>query len=130
MKEKEKIFNISERTLIFAGDIVVFANKLFNSGAGREIGKQVIRSGTSIGANIAEAYGTVSKKDFINKFAIARKEAKETVYWLKLIERSNLLNNRSNVTPLNELLKEAEELTKILSSIMLSSKSKKQESPF
>jgi four helix bundle protein len=82
----------------------------------------VIRSGTSIGANIAEAYGAVSKKDFINKFAIARKEAKETVYWLKLIERTNLLNNRSNVAPLNELLKEAEELTKILSSIMLSSK--------
>ncbi len=125
---KEKIYSISERTLAFASDIVVFSNKLFNSGAGREIGKQVVRSGASIGANVAEAYGAVSKKDFINKFGIARKEAKETVYWLKLIEKAGLLKDRNNILRLNELLKEAEELTKILGSIMLSSKSKKQDS--
>ena len=54
------------------------------------ISKQIMRSGTSIGANVEEAIAAQSKKDFINKLSIASKEARETKYWLKLLNKSEL----------------------------------------
>ena len=54
------------------------------------ISKQIVRSGTSIGANVEEAIAAQSKKDFINKLSIANKEARETKYWLRLLDKSDL----------------------------------------
>ena len=82
------------------------------------LSKQVLRSGTSIGANIHEAVGSESKKDFIHKLRIAVKEARETSYWLNLLKDSNYLPNDEFVR-LNNL---CDELIRILNSIILTTK--------
>ena len=83
------------------------------------LSKQVVRSGTSIGANINEALGGVSAKDFQHKMSIAFKEANETEYWLKLLKYSDTQNT-------DRLITDVVELRKILSSIIITSKSNNQ----
>lgn len=83
------------------------------------LSKQVLRSGTSIGANVEEATAAISKKDFTAKMSISSKEARETRYWLKLIDRSNLVN--VNVKP---HLNEVEQLINILTAIVKTSQNK------
>ena len=80
--------------------------------------KQLLRSGTSIGANAEEAIGGISKKDFIHKLTISYKEARETKYWLRLLKESNLIEKQKAI----DLLVDCEELLKILFSIIRSSK--------
>lgn len=80
------------------------------------LSKQLLRSGTSIGANIEEATAGISKKDFIAKMSISSKEARETRYWLKLIEKSNLVE-----IDIKEELKQVEDLINILTSIVKTS---------
>jgi four helix bundle protein len=80
----EKIYNIKDRSFRFAQRIIDICEKLPKQIHCEIIAKQLLRAGTSIGANIEEADGTLTKKDFINKIVIARKEAKETSYWLRL----------------------------------------------
>ena len=81
----EKVYDIRERILRFSQRILdiseIFPKTEFN----KNICIQLVKSGTSIGANMEEADGTLTKKDFLNKIVIARKEAKETRYWLRLI---------------------------------------------
>ncbi len=77
------------------------------------ISKQLLRSGTSIGANIQEATAGFSKKDFIYKMSIASKEARETKYWLQLLNKSNLTNTNVD-THLNEVNHLISILTKIV----------------
>ncbi|HEY9082643.1 MAG: four helix bundle protein [Flavobacteriales bacterium] len=77
------------------------------------LSKQLLRSGTSIGANIEEATAGISKKDFISKMSISSKEARETRYWLKLIDKSDLVE-----IDVNEELKLVEDLINILTSIV------------
>lgn len=83
------------------------------------LSKQLIRSGTSIGANVEEAIGAQSKKDFVSKISISYKEARETLYWLHLLTDSNFLNKQQSDTLIND----CEELLKILGSILRTSKS-------
>ena len=83
------------------------------------ISKQVLKSGTSIGANINEAQAAQSRKDFISKMSVASKEARETKYWLNLILMSNLVVNSSDL--LNFLLKEVEDIINILTRIVKTS---------
>ena len=80
------------------------------------LSKQLLRSGTSIGANVEEASAASSKKDFINKMAIASKEARETIYWLKLLQRSNLVKY-----DFTSIMKDIEEIIRILTAIEKSS---------
>jgi four helix bundle protein len=82
------------------------------------LSKQLLRSGTSIGANIEEAVGGVSKKEFIVKMAIAYKEARETKYWLRLLQATDYLTNEQ-FTPIVE---NCDELLKILYSIINTSR--------
>ncbi len=81
------------------------------------ISNQILRSGTSIGANVNEGLSAESKKDFVHKFSISLKEARETDYWLMLLDQSNL-------TQINVKfhLEEAQRLIRILSSIIISTK--------
>ena len=117
MEQKEgKTFDLEERTLAFAMAVRVFVKTLTRSVANVEDGKQVVRSSGSVGANYIEANEALSKKDFMMRIKIARKEAKESVYWLRLIEADASLEVK-RVT----LEREAVELTKILSSILLKS---------
>ena len=76
--------------------------------------KQILRSGTSIGANVEEAIGGASKRDFYAKMHIAYKEARETGYWIRLLRESNIYCNE-------ELQNKLEELLRILGSILKSS---------
>jgi len=81
------------------------------------ISKQLLKSGTSIGANIEEAIAAQSKKDFISKMSIASKEARETKYWLKLLDKSEL--TKVDVSP---HLGEIEHIINIIAKIIITSK--------
>jgi four helix bundle protein len=82
--------------------------------AGYEIGRQVLRSGTSIGANVEEADAAESTDDFLHKLKVALKEAQETRFWLRTIRESELLVDKE----VDALLQEANELIKILNTII------------
>ena len=81
------------------------------------LSKQVVRSGTSIGANVEEAIAGQSRKDFISKMAISSKEARETNYWLRLLRDSQLCKD----IDYTNLINESEEIIKILTSIVKTS---------
>jgi len=82
----------------------------------------LIRSGTSIGANMQEADSASSRKDFINKVTIAKKEAQETHYWLRIINGSQMINDGPCKQELESLLKESGELARILGAILANTK--------
>ena len=82
--------------------------------------KQILRSGTSIGANIHEAVAGESKKDFIHKLSIAAKESRETSYWLNLLKDSNYIDQEQFITLYNN----CQEIIRILNSIILTTKEK------
>ena len=107
---------IKERSFRFAVEIVKYCIdlKLLKH---FEIANQLIRSGTSIGANIREANNGFSKKDFVFKMSIAQKETDETIYWLEII--NEIENNNDKTT---YLIKEANELLKIIRSISINAK--------
>lgn len=79
--------------------------------------KQLLRSGTSIGANVEEAIAAQSKKDFINKMSIASKEARETKYWLRLLDKSKLTQ-----LDCKNYLNDIEHILNIISKIIITSK--------
>jgi len=111
--DKENV--IVTKSLQFAVEIVKFAEKL-ETEKKFVISRQILKSGTSIGANVREAQNAESKSDFIHKLKIAAKEAEETDYWL-------LLCKLSETYPYNEVLHQnLEELIKILSKIIITSK--------
>ena len=87
-------------------------------GVARTLGWQLLRSGTSIGANVEEAQAGQSKPDFISKNAIALKEARETIYWLRLLAAAKIIP----LERLADLQNEAEELAKIIGAIIVSAK--------
>ena len=82
--------DILERTVNYSLSIVKLSRELEKDSVGRVLGKQVLRSGTAIGANVHEAQGGQSKADFIAKMSIAHKEALESAYWLHLIQKTRL----------------------------------------
>lgn len=82
------------------------------------LSKQLLRSGTSIGANIEESIGGQSDKDFLSKLSIAYKEARETIYWLKLLKATDYLTNEQS----ESMLMDAEEIVKILGKIQITLK--------
>lgn len=111
---------ITERTFDFSLRIIKlcqFLNKKYVA-ENNILAKQLLRSGISIGANVEEAQAGQSRKDFINKMAIALKEARETNYWLRLLDAAEICPKER----LNELLKESEEIKKIIGAIIVSSK--------
>jgi four helix bundle protein len=102
--------DLKERTQEFALRIIRLTRALPNSAEGWVLGKQVLRSGTAVGANYRSCQRGKSKADFIAKLAVAEEEADETCYWLELIVSAKLLP-RDHVEP---LLNEAREITAIL----------------
>ena len=102
--------DIQQRTFEFAKRIVNLVDRLPRTLAATEIGRQMLRSGTSVGANMQEADAAESRSDFIHKVSIALKEARETRYWLALVD-ATILGNDPEV---QALLQESTELTKIL----------------
>ncbi len=86
------------------------------------LAKQLLRSSTSIGANMREADSASSRKDFANKVTIAKKEAQETEYWLEVIKGADFVNNEENKKELNSLLNECHEIILVLGAIARNSK--------
>ena len=112
------VYDLEERTFIFAKDVRLFVKTLPYSIANEEDGRQLIKASGSVGANYREANESLSKKDFLMRVKISRKEAKESGYWLRLIHETNSINNKEAL----KLYKESIELKKILSSIIEKSK--------
>lgn len=114
--------NICERTFEFATRIVKLCQELDKiQGVSRTLSNQLLRSGTSIGANVEEAQAGQSRADFINKNAIALKEARETHYWLRLLIATSIMSKNR----LSGLLDEASEIKLVIGSIIVSTKRKK-----
>ncbi|OGY41447.1 MAG: four helix bundle protein [Candidatus Buchananbacteria bacterium RBG_13_36_9] len=88
MPETKTNYDLGERTRKFSEEIIFFAQKIPKTVINLPLISQLIKSTTSIGANYCEANGASSKKDFKNKIYICKKEAKETKYWLELIEKA------------------------------------------
>jgi four helix bundle protein len=110
--------HIVERSFAFAVRVVRLCRFLeAQDRVSRTLANQLLRAGTSIGANIEEAQAGQSKADFTAKMSIARKEARETLYWLKLLKASEIIEAEK----LDEITKEADELVRILTSIVKTS---------
>lgn len=113
--KNSKQYDLEDRTLNYARKVREFVKKLPKTKGNFEDISQLVRSSGSVGANYIEANESFSKKDFIMRIKISRKEAKESRYWLKLIETDEsvaLENNR------NDLIKESTELMNIFGSII------------
>jgi four helix bundle protein len=107
--------HITTRTFRFAVRVVKLAQFLDQKpGVPRTLANQLLRAGTSIGANVEEAQGGQSKADFISKMAIALKEARETHYWLRLLQAVGLCSEKQ----LTEMVTEANEIVSILVAIV------------
>jgi four helix bundle protein len=119
IQNPKPVYDLEERTFQFAKNVRLFVKTLPKTIANIEDGKQLIKASGSVGANYIEANEALSKKDFKMRIKICRKEAKESAYWLRLIHETNNLKNIDDVL---YLIQEANELKKILSSILEKSK--------
>lgn len=106
-------YDLEERTAKFGEEIIDFVKILDRNDINRPLISQIVRSGTSIGANYMEANQASSKKDFRNKIHICRKEANETKHWLRMLARANPIKKDN----CKKLWKEAHELTLIFAKI-------------
>jgi len=111
--------DIEQRTFEFAVRIVKLCQALDKEpGVSRTLATQILRSGTSVGANVEEAQGGQSKADFVSKLSISRKEARESHYWLRLLAETEVVPSRQ----LADLTDEANQLVAILTTIIKNTK--------
>jgi len=110
---------IQEKSFCFALRIIKLYKYLKDNKNEYVLSKQLLRSGTSIGANIEESIGGQSKNDFVSKISVAYKEARETLYWLKLLKASNYLNQKQS----ESLINDCEEIIRIITKIQKTMKS-------
>ena len=119
MDPKDRPPDIKERTFDFAVKIVCLCQELSErSRVSRALSYQLLGAGTSIGANVEEAQAGQSRADFISKYAISLKEARETIYWLRLLEASGQFSGE----PLQDLRREADEIARIIGAIIVRAK--------
>ena len=114
--ERDVPYDIRERTFQFAVRVIQAVRRLPDDAATRVVAYQIVKAATSVGANVEEADGAESKRDFVHKMSIARKEARESRHWTRII--------RASITDNDEwaaLQQESEEIARILSAIINSS---------
>ena len=111
---------IQEKTYAFAVRIVKLYQYLTKNKKDLVLGKQLVRSGTSIGANVEEAVGAQSQNDFIHKLSISYKEARETRFWLRLLKDTDYLTEKEA----DSLLEDIEEILRIIGKIQVTMKNK------
>ena len=117
---KENI--IQQKSFLFAVRIINLYKYLTTKKKEFVLSKQILRSGTSIGANIEESIGGRSDKEFLFKLEISYKEARETIYWLKLLKETDYIS----ISEFESIYAEAEEICKILAKIIITLKGKMQ----
>ena len=115
VKSEKPVYDLEERTLQFAKKTRLFVKTLPKTIANIEDAKQLVRASGSVGANYREANEALSKKDFLLRIKISRKEAKESAYWLRLICETNHLDT---ATEAEALVREANEFVRISSKIV------------
>jgi four helix bundle protein len=120
LQTKKNNYDLEERTARFAEDIIDLVKSVRTNSINRRIITQLVGSGGSIGANYCEANEAESKKDFVHKISICKKEIKETKHWLRLLLKSN----PEKKDCIKKLTSEAQELLLIFSKILTSSKRK------
>ncbi|EJL67484.1 four helix bundle protein [Chryseobacterium populi] len=111
---------VGKKSFEFAVQIVNFYKKLSVEKKEYILSKQIIRSGTSVGANVREALNAQSRMDFIHKLSISQKECDETIYWLELLFATDYISKEE----FENLQKPATEILKIIRSIIITTKSK------
>lgn len=109
----DKSFNFSVQVVEFCYSIQQYEKEYI-------ISKQLMRSGTSIGANIEESQGAISKADFISKLHISLKEARESIYWLRILKEVEPFNNK--LESIESLLNQCNQITYLLTAILKSTK--------
>lgn len=114
MTNVNKNYDLADRTFKFSQELLKFCRSIRQDLVNKPIVSQLIRAGTSIGANYSEADSANSKKDFINKISISKKEANETKYWLRLMA-DDMPDKKEE---LRKLFREAQELHLIFSAIV------------
>ncbi len=120
VEETEKPYNIRHRCFHFSKDVIIFIRSTKYDRVYNSLFDQLIRSATSIGANMVEGGAGSTSKDFVNFMHISLKSANETKYWLCLIKETLEVD----IKKANELIEEANELSKIIASIILKAKKK------
>ncbi len=113
--------DLRQRCIDFSVNTLLYVDTFSRAVTSDVIAKQLARSATSVGANVTEAFGSGSKRDFVNFFSIALKSAKETAYWLLLCQRAQ----KGNLTLLPALAQECEELTRMIAASILTVKGKR-----
>jgi len=111
---------IKDKSYKFALNIIKLYQYLSKDKLEYVLSRQLLRSGTSIGANVEEALAASSRKDFIHKMSIASKEARESIYWIRLLVDSGIISKKQS----DRLLKQGNEIVKILTSIVKTSNEK------
>lgn len=109
----KKRYDLTERTGVFGEHVIEFVRRLSDDAVNRSLISQLVRAGTSIGANYMEADVAESRKDFFHKIGIAKKEAKETLHWFRMIAKANL----NCAKECRVLWREAQELVLIFAAI-------------
>ena len=118
METTTKVYDVKKRTYLYALEVVKFLKDLPNDYIAQTIGKQLLRSATSVGANIVEAQASSSKKDFANFYSYSLKSANESKFWFGLLKDSGKVSSEK----VGPLLNETNELANILASSILTLK--------
>jgi four helix bundle protein len=114
--------DLSDRLLDFAINVIKITDMLPNTVAGRHVGGQLIRAGTSSGSNYEEACGAESRSDFVHKMSIVLKELKEARFWLRVIHRTRMLS----VSDTEAAIGECEQLCAIVAKSIITAKDRKR----
>ena len=121
MPDNKQSFDLSERTSKFGEETIKFSKKISENSITKPVISQLVRAGTSVGANYCEADNAESRKDFIHKIGICKKESRETMHWLRMtVVASPTLRDEART-----LWQEAKELNLIFNAIIISSRNKK-----
>ena len=119
----EKDIKILGRSFQFALRVIKVVDQLPNVKSARVLGNQLMRAGTSVGANVEETIAAYSKREFTHTMNIALREARETHYWLRLLQGSNIVRSDR----LDAIIAESVEIKKILGAIVRTSRAKNQD---
>ena len=123
MENSDKVFDLKLRCYLFSKNVVLFINKNDFNRVYHSVIDQLLRSATSVGANVIEGKSGNSRKNLINCFSIALRSANETKYWLCLIRDTMVVNKEET----NQLIKEADEISKIIGKSIMTLKQNQKE---
>ncbi len=115
---QDKTYNLPDRFLDYAVEIIFLTDKIRITSAGRHVASQLLRSGTSAGSNYEEGCGAESRADFIHKLQLSLKELRESLFWIKVTKRAKLHRDYE----IDKILNETQELANIIAQSLITAK--------